>query len=272
MAVRYAVYFAPNPQNCLDEGSTSAELHKVMTSLFGRDGLTGEVVPLCVPEGFTEEEWREVVKTPAHYGLHATLKAPFVLARAGVRPSLMRAVASIASSFTPFALPKMQLAWIADHSVEQKVAVQDGAESQDEHEMERGFFALVPEHAGSLLPFLERACVIDLDSFRAPLSSEDMVRRHVNSERERNYLVMWGYHRVLEDFRFHITLTGSIADMALRERVREVLEKALVHVIDRPLCVDSIVLFRQERRTLPFTAVQRFHFSTIQHQEEKNAQ
>ncbi len=265
MAVRYAVYFAPNPQNCLDMGRTSAVLHEVMTPLFGRDGLTGESVPLCVPEDFTETEWSAVVKTPAYYGLHATLKAPFELAQAGVRPALMRTVAEIASHFVPFDVPKMQLAWIADHSVP------TGAEAHEEAEMERGFFALVPESPSSLLPFLERACVMDLDGFRAPISSDDIARRHVTTERERNHLVMWGYHRVLEDFRFHITLTGSIADAALRERVQAVLEKALVDVIGKPLTVDSIVLFRQARRTLPFTAVRRFNFSTIQQQEEENA-
>ncbi|MFI3270615.1 MAG: phosphonate C-P lyase system protein PhnG [Pseudomonadota bacterium] len=96
MAVRYAVYFAPNPQHCLGMESTSVVLHEVMTPLFGRDGLTGEAVPLCVPQGFTEKEWRSLVKTPAHYGLHATLKAPFELARAGVRATLMRSVAETA--------------------------------------------------------------------------------------------------------------------------------------------------------------------------------
>lgn len=264
MAVRYAVYFAPNP---LDTGSTSAELHKVMVSLLGRDALTGEAVPLCVPQGFTEEEWRGVVKTPAHYGLHATLKAPFELVRAGIRATLMRYVAEIASHFVPFSLPKMQLAWIPDHSAVKSVGNREIVDG----EIERGFFALVPEKPSSLLPFLERACVMDLDTFRAPLSSEDIARRHLNTERERNYLAMWGYHRVLEDFCFHITLTGSIANMALRDRVQDVLEKALVNVIERPLTFDSIVLFRQQRRTLPFVAVQRFQFSTIQ-QEKEHAQ
>ena len=72
MAARYALYYAPHK----DE-----PLYRLMAPLFGRDCRDGSRLPggPVAPAGVEHGLWTSLAKTPAHYGLHATLKAPFEL-------------------------------------------------------------------------------------------------------------------------------------------------------------------------------------------------
>ena len=154
----------------------------------------------------------------------------------------------MASRFLPFAIPSLSLAYLGKE--------------------EKGFYALVPSTKCSLLSFLERACVMDLDAFRAPLKTEDVARRGHLSLEERSNLYMWGYHRVLDSFQFHITLTDDIADAGLRALVGAGLRKALEGVLDAPLRIDALTLFKQENRNRPFSAVARLPFANVQTAQE----
>lgn len=110
---------------------------------------------------------------------------------------------------------------------------------------------------------------MDLDAFRAPLKTEDVARRGHLSLEERSNLYMWGYHRVLDSFQFHITLTDGIADAGLRALVGAGLRKALEGVLDAPLRIDALTLFKQENRNRPFSAVARLPFANVQTAREK---
>ena len=72
MAARYALYYAPHR----DE-----PLYRLMAPLFGRDCRDGSSLPggPVAPAGVEHDLWTTLAKTPAHYSLHATLKAPFEL-------------------------------------------------------------------------------------------------------------------------------------------------------------------------------------------------
>ena len=72
-------------------------------------------------------------------------------------------------------------------------------------------------------------------------------------------LLAWGYPYVFEDFRFHMTLTGSIRDEALRERVLGALREHFAAETG-PHRFDGVAIFRQRDRTQPFDIVQRFAF------------
>ena len=165
MPARYAVYYAP---------SAGDALHQAVTPLLGRDALGGLNVPQATPPGVDPVFWKAVTRVPAHYGLHATLKAPFELRHSGMDSQLLRSTGEVASRFLPFAIPSLSLAYLGKE--------------------EKGFYALVPSTKCSLLSFLERACVMDLDAFRAPLKTEDVARRGHLSLEERSNLYMWGYH------------------------------------------------------------------------------
>ena len=143
MSARYAVYYAP--------ASTDA-LHQSVTPLLGYDALIGKNVPQITPPDVDAALWKVLTRVPAHYGLHATLKAPFELRHPGMENALLRAV-EVASRFLPFDAPSLSLAYLGK---EERVLRTRG----------RGRCLL--------LSFLERACVMDLDAFRAPLRTEDV--------------------------------------------------------------------------------------------------
>ena len=103
MPARYAVYYAP---------SAGDALHQAMTPLLGRDALGGLNVPQATPPGVDPVFWKAVTRVPAHYGLHATLKAPFELRHSGMDSQLLRSTGEVASRFLPFAIPSLSLAYL----------------------------------------------------------------------------------------------------------------------------------------------------------------
>ena len=103
MPARYAVYYAP---------SAGDALHQAVTPLLGRDALGGLNVPQATPPGVDPVFWKAVTRVPAHYGLHATLKAPFELRHSGMESQLLRSTGEVASRFLPFAIPSLSLAYL----------------------------------------------------------------------------------------------------------------------------------------------------------------
>jgi 2'-5' RNA ligase len=90
-------------------------------------------------------------------------------------------------------------------------------------------------------------CTRDFDSFRAALTPEDRARRNPArlSARQCDYLDRWGYPYVMEEFRFHMTLTGRLNDERRGPIVAWLRERFAETGIAR-LAVDRIALFRQD--------------------------
>ncbi|MGD9295301.1 MAG: DUF1045 domain-containing protein [Roseobacter sp.] len=107
------------------------------------------------------------------------------------------------------------------------------------------FIALVPIGDQSELAVLAAMTVKDLDPFRAPPSAEELAKRRpkLSPAQERN-LAAWGHPYVMDQFRFHITLTGRIkgdimpAMNAVRSHFAPCLEK--------PFEVNSLTLAGQD--------------------------
>jgi predicted GNAT superfamily acetyltransferase len=90
-----------------------------------------------------------------------------------------------------------------------------------------GFLALLAEPSPPL-DALAAACVTELDFPRHPESEAEQAKRAIGrTESQRRNLERWGYPYVLEDWRFHMTLSNSGAATALLEPAREHFEKAL---------------------------------------------
>src|SRR4029077_14534567 len=75
-----------------------------------------------------------------------------------------------------------------------------------------GFLALQPSSDDVRLNALAGACVTGLDSFRRPPSAEELQQRRVVglSPRQKELLALFGYPYVLDQFRFHMTLTERL--------------------------------------------------------------
>jgi len=211
---RYAIYYASPP------GSVS---NRFGAALLGYDAWTGENLPF--PDDVLRKvaDWRELTEDPRRYGFHATLKAPLSLAESRTEAELLAACADFARATRPIPIIRPVVSSIS------------------------GFLALIPSEPSDELQQLAADCVSAFDGFRAPLTPQDRARRNPEklSPRQRGYLDRWGYPYVMEEFRFHMTLTGRL-DAARREPILKMLEERFSTIGLERLAIDRIALFRQD--------------------------
>jgi putative phosphonate metabolism protein len=220
---RYAIYFAA--------GSGSA-LSRFGAELLGYDAYSGEEVSFPQAAMEVAPDWRDITTDPRKYGFHATLKAPIALAPGRTEAELIASCAAFAGKtrLRPLIRP-----------------VVDSIS---------GFIAVIPAEPVDALQELAADCVRAFDSFRAALTAEDRARRRPErlSERQRDYLDRWGYPYVMEEFRFHMTLTGRL-DADRRGAILEMLRTRFAALGMETLVIDRIALFRQDDATARFRII-----------------
>lgn len=220
---RYAIYYAP---------ARGSDLDRFGAHLLGYDAFAGDDLPF--PEDVTRQapDWQELTADPRKYGFHATLKAPFSLAPAKTEAELFAACSTFAA--TPRAIPVFT-------PVVGSIS---------------GFIAVIPAEPPRELIRLAADCVTEFDSFRAPLTEADRARRKPAqlSPTQRDHLDRWGYPYVMDDFRFHMTLTGRLGSEH-RESVLAMLRSRFAALALATLAIDRIVVFRQESAASRFRIV-----------------
>lgn len=183
-ASRYAIYFCPRRETAL--------------ARFGARWL-GYDVESGRDLGPRRPDWKATLAEPARYGFHATLKAPFHLGLGADLGSLIEAVRRLAGGWRAHPALPLELRAIGN------------------------FLALVPSAPVPALQALAAACVLELDEFRAPMTDRDLARRRVDSlnPRQRAYLELYGYPYVLDEFRFHMTLSAALPEARRAELMAE---------------------------------------------------
>lgn len=228
-ARRYAVYYAP------EEGSPLGEFGR---RWLGRDSVTGQhAAGYSIPD-FSGERLQELTSSPRHYGFHGTLKPPFRLAD-GVPPDrLYGTVCSLASGLNPFVLGPLELKWLGK------------------------FLALVPSTPNQQLSDVAAECVRCLDDFRAPPSGEELARRRSSglTGNQEKLLERWGYPYVMEEFRFHLTLTDPIGDTRERDSIFSIADNLTRSFRHSPVAISSLCIFEQGHEKAPFMLTHRFRF------------
>ena len=227
---RYAIYFTPHP---------ATALAKFGSSLLGYDSTSGAHIPQTTPEALDAAQWAALTQDPRRYGFHATLKAPFHLAEDASAESLKAALIAFAKTQQPFAL-NLRVADIG------------------------GFIALVPTETPAALLHLEREIVARFDVFRAPLSQAELHRKLKASltMRQRIALGQFGYPYVMEDFRFHMTLSQRLPDNTLTVALPAIARQFERCVQDAHLTLDSLSLMIQTSPDDPFKIALRAHLTT----------
>ena len=214
MRTRFALYYAPPPVSALEEFGAS---------WLGWNARRGLPVERLALPGLDPAFVEDITAEPARYGLHATLKPPFALADGRRVDEFERAVASFCANRPAFPMPRLMLAQID------------------------GFLALVPTFAAPDLVDLASACVTELDCYRAPLDEKALARRRqaTLTPRQEAFLTRWGYPYVLEEFRFHITLTRRLSTDETN-RVEPLLAAWLEPILADTLVCESVSLFQQD--------------------------
>jgi putative phosphonate metabolism protein len=225
-APRYAIYYAATPDS---------PLTRFGAQLLGYDAYSGQDLPF--PDGIVEAvpDWREVTGDPRKYGFHATLKPPLTLADGNNEADLLTACETFAG--TPRSIPTINpvVSAIGD------------------------FIAIVPSQCSDELEQLAADAVTAFDGFRAPLTQQDRARRKPErlTPRQRDHLDRWGYPYVMEEFRFHMTLTGRLPDDR-RETILAILRERFAALDLATLAIDGIAIFRQPDANSRFRIMQRF--------------
>jgi len=222
---RYAVYFAPR---------VDGAWWRAGSRWLGRCAAHAQPLPQAPVPGVPAHELHRLTKAPRRYGWHATLKAPFALAPGADAGMLRAGLRNLCRAFESFTMPALKVAMLDD------------------------FLALVPEGDSPAIDALAAACVTQLHPLAAPLTSIELDRRRAAGlgAEEDALLVRWGYPFVLERFRFHLSLTGSLRDA--EPATVQALQDAARHVFDAlpPCRFDALSLFAEPRPGADFMLVE----------------
>ncbi len=208
---RYAIYFAP---------PAKAEWSQFASQWLGWDLETG--APRAQPE-VPGLDLEAITAVPRRYGLHATLKPPMRLAPGTTLTDLQQACSALATRHAPVTLERLHLARLGR------------------------FLALRVRGTETALNALARACVTDLDAFRAPASAAELTKRRgagLSAAQEAN-LLRWGYPHVMEAFRFHITLSGKLPKSDL-PAVEAALQARLIPLLPQPFVIRDLALVGED--------------------------
>ena len=214
MIPRYAIYFAADSDSVLS---------RFGAELLGYDAYRGDELPFPRQSLEVAPDWRDISADPRKYGFHATLKAPMALAPGRTEAELTAACAAFAGTARPIPVIRPVVDSIS------------------------GFIAVIPAEPVDALQGLAADCVRDFDCFRAALTADDRARRKPEklTERQRGYLDRWGYPYVMEEFRFHMTLTGRL-DSERRGPILQMLRTRFASLRVDTLAIDRLALFRQD--------------------------
>ena len=223
---RYAIYFAPEP---------GSALARFGAAWLGYDVASGEPAPQPVVPRIGAERLCTITAEPRRYGFHATLKPPFALADGTDAKNLAVAVAKLARDSMAFAAPPLQLARVSQ------------------------FLALTLSAPCPAMHLLADRCVAELDRFRAPPSAAELQRRRRArlSPRQEGVLARWGYPYVMEEFRFHMTLTTRL-EAEESAIVEQGLALLLAPLCELPIAIDAIGLFHQPDAGAAFRLMHRY--------------
>ena len=204
---RYAIYFMPD--------GAFAE--------FGAHWLGWDPHTQTETKGFTLEGLprpRELLtKSPKKYGLHATMKAPFRLAEGETEAKLMSTFNGFCKTHKTALTGKLQFSNMG------------------------GFLSLRPSSPLKELNQLAANCVTAFERFRSPATPQDLTRRRKANltVTQDDLLRAWGYPYVMDEFRFHITLTGRV-DPSEAAQITTALEPLLNPLLTNSFHVAELVL------------------------------
>ncbi|MCC6914499.1 MAG: DUF1045 domain-containing protein [Rhodospirillaceae bacterium] len=228
-APRYAIYYAPDPDSALDTFGQTWLGHRGPEALAAAIGKDGKVSIARIGQ---------LTESPRRYGFHGTLKPPFELNVANRAEGLLAAARVFARSRSPIELPPLELAVIGK------------------------FIALTPVAESAALERLAAACVRAFEGFRTPLSTQQEEDYKLNklTVHQEQMLEHWGYPYVMEEFRFHISLTDRIDDDGERDAVMGLLTKLAQPILGQPLRIRDIVVFAQDALGQPMKPLERIPF------------
>jgi hypothetical protein len=165
----------------------------------------------------------QITVDPRRYGFHGTLRAPFRPAEGVDEAAIRVAVADLAARLAPVRCEGLVL------------------------ENLQGFLALTPTGCEAALLEFGAMVVEGTDALRAPLTGAEVARRRPESlsSRQRALLEVWGYPYVMEEFRFHLTLTDRLPEAEVAP-VLAALQAHFADALPSPFVIEDLCLFGED--------------------------
>ncbi|MEM7722665.1 MAG: DUF1045 domain-containing protein [Pseudomonadota bacterium] len=208
---RYGIYVVPD-----------GALFDLGSAWLGWDSAAGAALPHPAIDGLPAPA-KELTATPRKYGLHGTIKPPFRLAEGQSAKDLGDALTAFCATRPAVTIPALMLRLLGR------------------------FIALVPDAPAPGLADLAAATVEAFEPFRAPLNEAELAKRRKSrlTDRQEVLLQRWGYPYVMEEFRFHITLTGALEAAAI-DPVLQSLKTHFSSHIGQPLPINHLSLMGED--------------------------
>lgn len=221
---RFALYFTFATKNPLYQKATQWLGHCV----YNQDIDSSQSL-ISVSDKF------RMVRKAAHYGFHATLKPPFRLRSGTTQADLEAHLQSFTSEMKAITCPPLKIHSIAN------------------------FIALIPSDSCAELNHLAKQCVIEFEQFRAPLNEIEMQKRLSSplTVRQQQLLDEYGYPYVLDEFRFHMTLSDRMQDGLIDDALQQ-LSFEFSPLLNSQLNVDCVCLCHQSNPDDPFTLIKSY--------------
>ena len=203
---RFAIYYVPEPDD---------PLASFAAGWLGWDLNAAVACPRpVIPD--LPRPLPDLTVAPSKYGYHGTLKPPF--RSTGTLAEVTERAAEVAAGTTRFQMPALTLRRLGN------------------------FVALLPDQTSTSLTEMAFSFVRDLDEFRAPPTDQELAKRRAAglTDRQEALLARWGYPYVGAEFRFHLTMTGTLTT-AEAEAVETALAPRLKPFL-APRTVDSVAL------------------------------
>jgi len=207
---RYAIYWLP-------EGA----LARWGEAWLGWDMAKGAALPRLVLPGLPGA-LEALTRSATTYGCHATIKPPFHLEDGYDASEVSETLAAFCA-----AEPAVVTEALALDSID-------------------GFLALTIKGDKSAVDALAARALMAFDRFRAPAPPDEFARRRAAnlSPRQEGHLARWGYPYVMEDFRFHVTLTDRLLPDASAQ-VADVIGPQIADLLPRPFVIGGLSLVGQ---------------------------
>ena len=194
----------------------------------GRDAWSGGSVVQPGIEGIAD-----ATTFPRRYGFHATIVAPFRAADGTGAEEIDATLDAFAAGEAPIALPLR---------IERLGA----------------FLALAPAEPSEALDAMAARAVRAFHPLCAAPTPDEFARRHPDrlTERQRGHLARWHYPYVMDEFRYHMTLTGPLRGEEV-DRLRRAAEAHFPAGVLAAHTLDGLARYAEPAPGAPFTLARR---------------
>ncbi len=227
--IRLAIYYTPDPDS---------RLPREAALWLGRD-IRSSGYTLYKPTLYiSEDRRRTITRSPFHYGFHATLKPPFRLIDGATIKMVEKRLSTFVNQYEKFILPPLELTQLD------------------------GFYCLRPVSEITQVTELAQHIIETFDEFRRPPDTAELQKRRQAglTAHQEQMLSKWGYPFVIEEFKFHLTLTERITGNKEKAMLAKELHSRFKQPVLDSVGFNALSLFVEEDKQ-PMYCLQSFPLS-----------